>query len=187
MNVIGYILATVGALGCSSDRVEVDETETPESFSGENTDTETQTQTEEETEVQTDTYVEPFDPSGLGDGEFVMYFNTSYGSDACLGSVSIDLDAKADPAVMGTATCTFSGFFAEWISGKQTVSIVGDTADGEVMGDMSIDVLGQQITLPWGGTVSDTDLFGAFSDSLDFNIKGIDIAINYEGGFHVVL
>ena len=115
------------------------------------------------------------------DGEYVGDVTvdiriSSWGSsDTCRGEGSILVDGRASPALTGTFTCSFDGYF-QYIFGTQTITLSADfIGEDEVAGPIQ---LGADITDDWTGAFSGRGrLTGAFDGTATVD----NTSVSYSG------
>ena len=152
-----------------SDSEVLDEGTTPSTSDSPGTQTETSTTTSSSSTETTPTTssTEPPIPNGVYMGSFELYaylVEISSITDNCVGTVTLDVDAAADPPIVGTAACTFEGIVGQYLD-EQTAEISGSADEtGAVSGDIIVYLSeDESYTQPWSGTFSTDTIEATFT------------------------
>lgn len=151
-------------------------------------DTDAGTDTDADTDADTDLDTDPdTDSDGALDGVYAVEIELSgtestFGlDDVCVGEGTVEVQADARTPVAGEMVCTFAGLL-DYL-GPQSASLVGWIEGGEIVGTVSVDLLGEPIDDDFTAQVNGDTMRGGFDGGFPYLYEGFELYIDYEAVF----
>lgn len=103
--------------------------------------------------------------------------------DRCVGTVSFD---RYELVLDGTVECAFEGVVDGLVNSQQFTGTMDGTIDesGPVEGQilLDLDIFGV-LDEPWSGTSTDDRIVGSVSGSMEFEVAGVVVPVDFTGQF----
>jgi hypothetical protein len=149
-------------------------------------DGDTDADTDVDTDVDTDSGTDTAPPSAL-DGLYEVEIELSgtestFGlADVCYGEGIVDIQGDARTPVNGDMVCSFVGVL-DYL-GPQSATLIGWIEDGEIVGTVSVDLLGEPLDDDFTAQVSGDTIRGGFDGEFPYEYEGFELNIEYEAVF----